>query len=53
MKQRLVVIGNGMAGMRTVEELLTAGNQWGQCLRIIQVRRSGRYRLKCIFARKN
>ena len=24
MKQRLVVIGNGMAGMRTVEELLTA-----------------------------
>ena len=24
MKQRLVVIGNGMAGMRTVEELLSA-----------------------------
>jgi nitrite reductase (NADH) large subunit len=24
MKQRLVVIGNGMAGMRTVEELLLA-----------------------------
>ncbi|MGZ4982302.1 MAG: FAD-dependent oxidoreductase, partial [Methylobacter sp.] len=24
MKQRLVVIGNGMAGIRTVEELLTA-----------------------------
>lgn len=24
MKQRLVVIGNGMAGIRTVEELLSA-----------------------------
>ena len=27
MKQRLVVIGNGMAGMRTVEELLSAGTE--------------------------
>ena len=33
MKEKLVVIGNGMAGMRTVEELLKV-DEWLKCNRL-------------------